>query len=123
RPERQARGYRSFRERFGMPFGAAPRPRIVATGRACRATVAVRLAHPGREFAALRALQLAWFTTPAILDEDEPIRLALERVKDIDAAAVVGAIGSPEVEDAYQRDRAEARTAAGSPTEAQGKAA
>jgi len=36
---------------------------------------------------------------------------------------VLAALDSPEVEAAYQADRAEARTAQGSPTEAQGKAA
>jgi hypothetical protein len=36
---------------------------------------------------------------------------------------VVAALDTPEVTDAYERDRAESRTAAGSPTEFQGKAA
>src|SRR5438445_11489130 len=57
-PARSATGYLKFDRRFGLPFGHEPRPRMVATGRACRAIVATRLRHPGREWAALRALQL-----------------------------------------------------------------
>jgi 2-hydroxychromene-2-carboxylate isomerase len=121
-PARSARGYRSFR-RFGMPFATQPRPRIVATGRACRAIVATRLLAPGREFAAFRAFQLAWFTTPLVLDEDEAIAEVLRDVEGLEADAVVAALDDPEVEAAYQADRAEARTAAGSPTAFQGKAA
>lgn len=122
-PAGNARSHGDFRRRFGMPFGATPRARIVATGRACRAIVATRLRHPGREWAALRALQFAWFCSPGLMDEDEAIRAALAPVGGIDAEAVVASIDAPETEAAYQADRAEARTAAGSPTEAQGKAA
>jgi hypothetical protein len=42
-------------------------------------------------------------------------------VEGIDADAAIAAIDTPEVEDAYQRDRAEARRAAGSPTQLQDK--
>src|SRR5271168_4526305 len=48
-PARQAAGARRFRDRYGMPFATVPPPRLAATGRACRAIVATRLAHPGRE--------------------------------------------------------------------------
>ncbi len=122
-PVRQAAGSRSFRDRFGMPFAAAPRARLVASGRACRAIVATRIAHPGREFAAARALAFAWFNTPLLLDEDDAIRTALTGVEGIDAAAVVAALDAPETTAAYERDKAETRSAAGGPTEFQGKAA
>jgi 2-hydroxychromene-2-carboxylate isomerase len=122
-PARQATGSRRFRERYGMPFAAAPRARLVASGRACRAIVATRLAHPGREFAALRALAWGWFTTGLLLDEDEAIAAALQDVQGIDAAAVVAALDSPAVSEAYAADKAEARSAGGGPTEFQGKAA
>lgn len=122
-PARQAAGSRSFRERFGMPFAAAPRARLVATGRACRAVVATRNAHPGREFAAIRALAFAWFNTPLLLDEDASIATVLEGVAGIDAAAVVAALDSPETTAAYEHDKAQARSAAGGATEFQGKAA
>jgi 2-hydroxychromene-2-carboxylate isomerase len=122
-PARQAAGSRRFRERYGMPFAAEPRARLVSSGRACRAIVATRLAHPGREFAVLRALAWGWFTTPLLLDEDEAIAAALRDVDGIDVAAVVGALDSQAVSDAYGADKAEARSAAGGPTEFQGKSA
>src|SRR5579875_1245845 len=82
--------------RYGMPFAPAPKARVVATAMACRAVVATRLLYPRR---------------------------ALAGVAGVDPARVVEAIGSPEVEEAYQRDREEARSAAGSPSELQGKTA
>jgi hypothetical protein len=81
----------------------------------------VRLQAPGKEWAAFRALQFAFFTTTLLLDEDESIATALQEVEGIDVDAVIAAIDTTRVEEAYQRDRAEARTAAGSPTELQDK--
>ncbi len=122
-PLKSAQGYaRTFR-RFGMPLAPNPRARVVGTGRACRAVVAARLLAPGSEWAAFRALQFAWFTTTLLLDEDDAIAEALHVVPSLDVEAVMAAVGTEAVEDAYQRDRAEARTAAGSPTEFQGKSA
>ena len=69
----------------------------------------------------LRALQFANFTTPLLLDEDEQIRDALRRVPGIDADAIVDRLDDDEVTQAYERDRAEARSAAGTPAESQGK--
>jgi 2-hydroxychromene-2-carboxylate isomerase len=122
-PARQAAGARRFRDRYGMPIAAAPRARMAATGRACRAVVATRLQHPGREFAALRALAFAWFTTALLLDEDAAIATALADVAGVDAAAVVGTLDSAAVKEAYASDKARARSAGGGPTEFQGKAA
>lgn len=113
-----------FRRRFGMPFGTAPRARVLGTGRACRTIVAVRRTQPDQEWAALRALQFGWFTSDLVLDEDEGIATALRAgAPSVDVAAVMALLDDPEVEADYQRDREEARSAAGSPTEAQGKAA
>jgi len=120
-PLKSAEGYARRFRRFGMPLAPRPRARILGTGRSCRAVVAVRLQAPGREWAAFRALQFAFFTTTLLLDEDKGIAQALRGVDGIDVDAVVAAIDAPEVEDAYQRDRAEARTAAGSPTQLQEK--
>lgn len=117
-----AHGYRSFR-RFGMPFAVQPRERVLGTGRACRAIVATRLLAPEREWAVYRALQFAWFTSTLTLDEDDGIASALRSVRDLDAQAVLAALDSREVADAYAADRAEARSAAGSATEFQGKSA
>jgi hypothetical protein len=120
-PLRGALGQVAFR-RYGMPFSPAPKARVSATARACRAVVAARMLAPGSEWRVFRTLQLANFTTPLVLDDDEMLREALEPVPNIDAAAIIAAIDSPAVIEAYERDRAEARTAAGSPAEFQGKA-
>ena len=120
-PLRSAEGYARRFRRFGMPLAPSPRSRIVGTGRSCRAVVAVRLQAPGREWAAFRALQFAFFTTTLLLDEDESIAAALRGLDGIDVDAALDAIDTPAVEDAYQRDRAEARRAAGSPTQLQDK--
>jgi 2-hydroxychromene-2-carboxylate isomerase len=121
-PARSARGYMWFR-RYGMPFSTEPRPRMVATARACRAIVATRLGFPGLEFDVFRALQFAWFTTPLVLDEDDQIAVALRAVEGLDVDAVIARLDDPDVTDSYEGDRAAARTAAGSATELQGKAA
>jgi hypothetical protein len=106
-----------------MPFSTQPRRRIPGTSRACRAIVATRLSRPELEYAAFRALQFGWFTTDLVLDEDADIAAALATVPGLDVAATVAALDDPAVVEAYERDRAEARTAAGGPTEFQGKAA
>ena len=122
-PARQARNYRTFGRRFGMPVGATPRERVVATGRACRAIVATRLRQPEHEWATMRALQFGWFCTPGLLDEDAGLRAQLATVPGLEADAIVGALDDPAVEAAYQADREETRQAAGTPAEAQGKTA
>jgi len=53
-----------------MPFSPAPKPRLSATSRACRAVIAARLARPGSEWGVFRALQLANFTSSLVLDDD-----------------------------------------------------
>lgn len=121
-PARSAQGYVHYRRRFGMPFASQPRARVVATARACRAIVATRLRDPEREWQVYRALQFGWFTTPMLMDEDEAIATALERVEGLDVQAILAALEEPEVDRAYEEDRRLTRTAAGSPTEFQGKA-
>jgi 2-hydroxychromene-2-carboxylate isomerase len=121
-PGSGALGYLDFR-RLGMPFDTQPRERTIGTGRACRSIVAARLLDPATELPAFRALQLSRFTTTAAFDTDEAIAAALERVPQLDPQAVLAAIDDPATEAAYQADRALVRTAAGSPTEFQGKAA
>ena len=117
-----ALAYTNFR-RFGMPFSTTPRARVCGTAQACRTIAAARALYPGREWSVFRALQLAWFTTQLLLDEDDAIRETIAPVADVDADEIMAHIEAPEVEEAYQRDWAEARTAAGSATELQGKAA
>ena len=122
-PLKSARGYASRFRRYGMPFAPEPRARVIGTGRACRAVVAARIETPGKEWAVFRALQFAWFTTTLLLDEDAAIREAIAAVPGIDPDAIIGALDRRDVVEAYERDRAEARTAAGSPTQFQGKSA
>jgi protein-disulfide isomerase-like protein with CxxC motif len=120
-PTRMAVGQLSFR-RYGMPFLGEPRARVAGTGRACRAVVATRLLDPPREEEVFRALQLGWFTTTLVMDQDEDIALALERVGDLDIAAVVAAIDEEATVAAFEADKLETRTAEGGPTQFQGKA-
>ncbi|MGH2864229.1 MAG: DsbA family protein, partial [Solirubrobacteraceae bacterium] len=112
-----------FRRRYGMPFTPTPKPRAAASGRACRAIVSARLVEPGSEWRALKALQIANFTTPLLLDDDEQLREVLRRLPGLDADTTIDRIDDPEVEEAYQRDRAETRRAAGTPIELQAKSA
>jgi len=121
-PLRGAQGQVRFR-RYGMPFSPQPKERVSATARACRAVVAARLVEPGSEWRVFRALQLANFTTPLLLDEDGQIKEMLRRLPGLDADAIVARLDDQVVSDAYERDKAEARTAAGSAAELQGKTA
>jgi predicted DsbA family dithiol-disulfide isomerase len=120
-PLRGALGQIRFRDRYGMPFAPAPKPRVSATARACRAVVAARLSEPGSEWAVFRALQLANFNNGLVLDDDAQLAAALDAAG-FDGSRLTSMLDSPEVSEAYERDRAETRTAAGSPTEFQGKA-
>jgi 2-hydroxychromene-2-carboxylate isomerase len=121
-PERQAGLGLSF-GRFGMPFQTEPRTRVPGTGRACRAVVAARMDGVEAAYIALRALRFGWFTSTLLLDEDEQIAEALARAPELEVDAIMSRLDSPEVEEAYQRDREEARQAAGSPASMQGKTA
>jgi len=120
-PERSAARYRVFHELYGMPFNLVPKERPAGTGRGCRAIVAARLLDPGSEWRALRALALGNFNSPLLLDDVDLIREALRAMPGLDADAIAARLDSPEVVEAYERDKAETRSAAGTPAEAQGK--
>jgi protein-disulfide isomerase-like protein with CxxC motif len=122
-PARSALGWMRFRDRYGMPFRLEPKERLAGTGRGCRAVVAARLRDPGSEWRVLRALQLANFTTPLLLDDDELIREALRALPGVDADAIVDSLDDEDVSAAYEQDKAETRSAAGTPAEAQDKTA
>jgi 2-hydroxychromene-2-carboxylate isomerase len=122
-PGSQAAGYRRFRVGRGMPFGTEPRERIHGTWPMCRVVVATRRLAPEREFAVFRALQFAQFTSTAFLEDPAALRDAIAWVPGVDADAVIAATTDPETERLFEADRDEARTAAGSPTEFQGKSA
>jgi 2-hydroxychromene-2-carboxylate isomerase len=121
-PLRSARGQLHFR-RYGMPFAPQPKTRVAATARACRAVAAARLARPGAEWPALRALQLAQFTTPLVLDDDAAVSAVVAAAAGLPEGEVRPLLDDPAVTAAYERDRAEARTAAGSAAELQEKTA
>ena len=118
-PLRGALGQLRFRDRYGMPFAPVPKARVSATSRACRVIVAARLDQPGSEWPVLRALQLANFTTPLVLEDDRQLAEVLGRLDGVDGERLVARIDDPEVVAAYDRDRAETRTAEGSAAELQ----
>jgi predicted DsbA family dithiol-disulfide isomerase len=120
-PLRGALGQALFRRRYGMPFSPAPKARLSGTSRACRVVVAARLDQPGSEWRVFRALQLANFTTPLLLDDDRQLADVLREVSGVDGERLVARIDDPDVVEAYRRDRAETRSAAGSAAELQGK--
>ena len=122
-PRAMAVNWRTTFSRFGMPLAFTPKADVSATSPGCRAIVATRLDTPEQEVAALRALQFAQFTTPGRLEEPAMLRAALTAVPGLDADAIVARIDDPDVAAAYEADRARARTAAGSPTEFQGRTA
>jgi len=121
-PLRSAQGNLRFR-RFGMPFATVVKPHVAATARACRLVVATRLTRPELEWPVFRALQFTQFTTPLAFDTDEALRDAVARVPGLDADDLLARLDSDEVTAAYEADRAESRSAEGSPTAFQGKAA
>jgi 2-hydroxychromene-2-carboxylate isomerase len=121
-PVRMAQGQVMFRDRWGMPFSLTPKSRLSASSRACRAVIAARREWPGSEWLVFRTLQLANFNTPLLFDDDDQLREVLSVVEAIDADRLVSLIDSPEVLEEYEQDKAQTRTAAGSPTELQGKA-
>jgi predicted DsbA family dithiol-disulfide isomerase len=120
-PIRGALGQASFRRRYGMPFSPAPKARLSATSRACRAVVAARLTNPGSEWRVFRAIQLANFNTPLLLDDDANLADALRGIPGIDAEQLVALIDAPDVVEAYHADKDETRKAAGTAAELQGK--
>lgn len=123
-PEKMASMMPNFSKMFGMPFQYEPKDHMPATSPGCRAVVAAGIqGGPDAAFAAFRALQLMQFTTTGTLDSPDDIRGALEGVDGVDADAVVAAIDSPEVLEAYEAGRALSRKAAGGPADALGKTA
>jgi hypothetical protein len=110
-----------FGDRYGMPFTTEPKPRPSGTGRGCRAVVAAGLDDPGSEWTVFRALQTAYFTTVLLLDDAESIRSGLADAAGIDAAAVAARVDHDDVVAEYERQRAQARSAEGTPAHAQSK--
>ncbi len=104
-----------------MPFATEPREKVHGTWPMCRVVVATRRLAPDREYAVFRALQFAQFTSTLDLEDPDDLREAIAWVPGIDADTIVAASAEPETEALFAKDRDEARTAAGSPTEFQNK--
>jgi protein-disulfide isomerase-like protein with CxxC motif len=120
-PDRALARWRVFEERYGMPFATEPKARPSGTGRGCRAVVAAGMLDAGGEWVVFRALQLATFTGSLYLDDTESIREALRDLPGIDADTIADRLDDPDVVVEYERQRREARSAAGTPAEAQDK--
>ena len=84
-PLRGALSQLHFRDRYGMPFASAVKPRMSASSRACRAVIAARQQWPGSEWKVFRALQLANFNSPFLFDDDDQMREVLGAVPGVDA--------------------------------------
>jgi protein-disulfide isomerase-like protein with CxxC motif len=117
--ERSLARWHGFEERYGMPFATVPKSRPSGTGRGCRAVVAAGIDAPGSEWAVLRALQLAYFTTELLLDDVESIGRTLSRLPGADGLAA--RVDDADVIAEYERQRAETRSAEGTPAHAQDK--
>ena len=103
-----------------MPFGLARRgARRERTRMPSRRGGAAPRA--GSEWKVFRALQLANFTQELYLDDDEEHTRGAPRLAGSTPTAIVDALDAPEVSEAYERDKAEARSAAGSAAHAQDK--
>ena len=123
-PVRALTRWRVFEERYGMPFATEAKVRPSGTGRGCRAVVAAGMLDPGSEWTVFRALQIANFTSPTLfLDDTESIREALRDVPGVDADGIAERIDDADVVAEYEHQQAEARSAAGTPAEAQDKTA
>jgi protein-disulfide isomerase-like protein with CxxC motif len=122
-PERALARWRIYEERYGMPFATEPKARPSGTGRGCRAVVAAGLLDPGSERTVFRALQIANFTGSCYLDDAGSIREALRAVPGVHADRVAEMVDEDDAVAEYQRQLTEARSAAGTPAEAQEKTA
>ncbi len=73
----------------------------------------------------LRAVRMAWFTSLLLLDEDDAFIELAAGIPGLDPERLISDLAGEAVEDAYQADRAEARSAAGvgDPAIAQDRAA
>jgi protein-disulfide isomerase-like protein with CxxC motif len=120
-PERALARWEVYRSRYGMPFALDPKERPSGTGRGCRAVIAAGMLQQGSEWRVFRALQLANFASSLYLDDVDGIRSVLQEVPGVDADAIAARVDDAQVVAEYERHRAEARLATGTPAEAQGK--
>jgi len=124
-PASRVDGWRWFSETFGMPLLTTPRARLVASGPMCRAVKAAGLQGEAAQRGMLRGVRMAWFTSLHLLDEADAFAEVAAGVPGLDAERLIRDLRDPSVEEAYQADHAEARSAAGigDPAIAQDRAA
>lgn len=120
--EKMTQWHIEFRDRFGMPFGTAPRERPAATGLACRLIVSARRQGHDAGDAVMRAMRFSWFTDTRPHDSLDVLEPIVRSVPGIDADAVLAGLDDPAVEEAYLADKRESRTIL-PPATAQGKTA
>jgi predicted DsbA family dithiol-disulfide isomerase len=111
RPENSAQSRTSFARRFGMPFRFEARQRNMGTGLACRAVKAAELQSDDLAVAFLRALRFGYFATSLLMDTEEGIATQAATVPGLDVDRLLADLKSDAVEEAYQADRAAARSA------------
>ncbi len=121
-PLRGAISQAMFRRRYGMPFSPAPEG---APERAPHAPAEPSWRRGSISPAASGVCSgpCSWPTSPrrCVLDDDAQLAEALDRAEGIDGHALVARIDDPDVVEAYEQDKAETRSAAGSAAELQGK--
>ena len=124
-PASRVDGWRWFSETFGMPLLTTPRARLVASGPMCRAVKAAGLQGEAAQRGMLRGVRMAWFTSLHLLDEADAFAEVAAGVSGLDPERLISDLRDPSVEEAYQADHAEARSAAGigDPAIAQDRAA
>ena len=123
-PDRSLARWRVFEERYGMPFATEPKERPSGTGRGCRAVVAAGMLDarkrvggvppaPDRELHRL---------APISTTRRASVRRC-GRCPRVDTDAIADRLDDADVVAEYERQRAEARSATGTPAEAQDKTA
>jgi predicted DsbA family dithiol-disulfide isomerase len=106
--EGRARSTQRFR-RLGMPVDPHVRPRVLASGPACRLVVAARAQGAELADALLRLLRLAWFTSDLLLDEAEVLATVADRIAGLDVERLLADASSPAVAADYEAGRRDAR--------------
>ena len=102
-----------FGKRYGMPFATEPKERPSGTGRGCRAVAAAGLDDPGRSGALFARSSSG--TSPA------PCTWTTPKASGQQWALLQVALDDPDVVAEYERQRAEARSAEGTPAHMQDK--
>ena len=110
-PERSSLSRLHFRG-YGMPMSTGPRFAIAGTAPACRLVKAAECQSVELAESLLRALRFGWFCTELQMDLDESLREVASCVEGLDVERAMADRALPEVEAAYQADRAESRSPA-----------